>query len=107
MNKGQNSKSMMPELWFVCIALLLNEIDLLMKFHVDALHSFKIILRIKKERTDGQMDGRTSQSLYATLRGHKNRKQTTKNFSDKIIFLEAKCGSNLMKLNNEKYISGG
>jgi len=41
------------ELWFLCTALLLNGIYLPMKFHVDALHSFKVMLRTKKERTDG------------------------------------------------------
>ena len=36
------------ELWFLCNALLLNEVYLPMKFHVDALHSFKVMLRTKK-----------------------------------------------------------
>jgi len=66
-SKSNNSK----ELWFLCIALQLNEIYLPMKFNVDALHSFKVMFRTKKGRTDGQTDRRTSQSLYATLRGHK------------------------------------
>jgi len=48
-------------------------------FYVDALHSFKVMLRTKKGQTDGwrdrQTDGRTSQSLYATLRGIKIQKQ--------------------------------
>jgi len=35
------------ELWFLCTALLLNEIYLPMKFHVDALHSFKVMLWTK------------------------------------------------------------
>ena len=55
-----------------------------MKFHVDALHSFEVMLRTKQGRTDGltegrtdgrndgKTDGQTSRSLYATLRGHKN-----------------------------------
>jgi len=46
-----------------------------MKFHVDVLHSFKIMLRTKKDgRTDGLTEGRTisSRLLYATLRGYKN-----------------------------------
>ena len=30
-----------------------------MKFHVDALHSFKVILRTKKGRTDRRADGLT------------------------------------------------
>jgi len=55
------------ELWFFCTALLLNEIYLPIKFHVDALNSFKVMLRTKK----GRMDGRV---LYATLRGHKKLK---------------------------------
>ena len=38
-----------------------------MKFRVDALHSFKVMLWTKKG-TDGQ----TSRLLYATLRGIKN-----------------------------------
>jgi len=42
------------DLWFLCTALLLNEIYLPMKFHVDALHSFKIMLRTRKGRTDGR-----------------------------------------------------
>ena len=44
------------ELWFLCTALLLNEIYLPMKFHVDALHSFEVMLRTKKGRTDGQTE---------------------------------------------------
>jgi len=47
---------------FLCTALQLNEIYLPMKFHVDGLHSFKVMLRT---------DGRTSRLLYATLWGHK------------------------------------
>jgi len=39
----------------LCTALLLNEIYLPMKFHV-ALHSFKVMLRTKKGRTDGRVD---------------------------------------------------
>jgi len=45
------------ELWFLCNALLLNEIYLPMKFHVCALHSFNVILQAKKG-TGGQTDGR-------------------------------------------------
>jgi len=33
------------KLWFLCTALLLNDIYLPMKFHVDTLHSFKVMLR--------------------------------------------------------------
>jgi len=44
------------ELWSLCTALLLNEIYLPLKFHVDALHSLKVILRTKNGRTDGQTD---------------------------------------------------
>jgi len=56
-------------------ALLLNEIYLPMKFHGDALQSFKVMLRTKKGRTDGRthvrtdgrtnglMDGRTDESI--------------------------------------------
>ena len=51
------------ELWFLCTALL-NEIYL----PVDALHSFKIMLRTKTGRTEGLM----SRLLYANLREHKN-----------------------------------
>jgi len=40
------------ESWFLCTALLLNEICLPIQFHVDALHSFKVMLRTKKGRTD-------------------------------------------------------
>jgi len=47
------------ELWFLCTALLLNEIYLPMKFHVDALHSIKVMLRTKKGWTDRQTDRRT------------------------------------------------
>ena len=65
------------ELWFLCTALLLNEIYLLLKFHIHALHSFKVMLRTKKRRTDGRTerrtdwrtDGRTSRLLYATFWG--------------------------------------
>ena len=35
------------ELWFLSPALLLNEIYLPMKFHVDALHNFKVMFRTK------------------------------------------------------------
>jgi len=35
------------ELWFLCNALFFNEIYLPMKFHVDALHNFKDMLRTK------------------------------------------------------------
>jgi len=52
------------ELWFLCTALLLNEIYLPMKFHVDALYSFKVILRkIKDKRTDGRTDGQTDRRV--------------------------------------------
>jgi len=44
------------ELWFLFTALLLNEIYLPMKFHVDALQSFKVMLRTKKGRTDRLTD---------------------------------------------------
>jgi len=44
------------ELRFLCTALLVIEIFLPMKFHVDALHSFKVMLRTKKRRTDIQVD---------------------------------------------------
>jgi len=47
------------ELWFLCTALLLDEIYLPMKFHVDALHTFKVMLWTKKGRTGGQTDGLT------------------------------------------------
>jgi len=35
------------KLWFLCTALLLNEINLPKKFHVDALHSSNVMLRTK------------------------------------------------------------
>jgi len=63
------------ELWFLCTALLLNEIYLPMKVHVNALPSFKVMLRTKQRdgqtdwRTEGQTGGRTSRLLYANLRG--------------------------------------
>ena len=54
------------QVWFLCTALL-NEIYLPMKLNVDALHSFKVMLRTKKGRTDGQTDwrtdGRTEESI--------------------------------------------
>jgi len=60
------------QFWVLCTVLLLNEIYLPMKCHVDALHSFKVMLRTTRNGpTDGQTDGRVS--LYATLRRHKNR----------------------------------
>jgi len=40
------------ELFILCAALLLNEIYLPMKFRVDAMHSFKVMLRTKKGRTE-------------------------------------------------------
>jgi len=42
------------ELWFLCTALLLNEIYLPIKFHVDALHSFKVMLRTKFKNENEQ-----------------------------------------------------
>jgi len=42
------------ELWFLCTALLLNEIYLPMKFHVNALHSFKVMLRTKFKNENEQ-----------------------------------------------------
>jgi len=52
----RKSLSHMQELWVLCTALLPNEIYLPMKFHVDALHSFKVMLRTKKDgRTDGPL----------------------------------------------------
>jgi len=58
--KGNNSKSMkLWVLWFLCILLLLNEIYLPMKFHVDALHCFESYAPDKKvtgRQTDGQVD---------------------------------------------------
>ena len=60
------------ELWFLCTALLLNEIYLPMKLHVEALNNFQVMLRKKRDgRTDWQTDGRTSRLLYATFWGHK------------------------------------
>jgi len=44
------------ELWFLCTALLLNEIYLPMKFHVDALLGIKVMLRTKKGLTDRRTD---------------------------------------------------
>jgi len=61
------------KLWFLCTALPLNEIYLPMKFHVDDLHSFKVMLRTKKgQLTDWLTDWRMRRFIYATLRGHKN-----------------------------------
>jgi len=51
------------ELWFLCTALLLDEIYLPMKFHGDAFNSFKVMLRTKKGRTDGQTDRQTDESI--------------------------------------------
>jgi len=51
-------------LWFLCTAILLNEIYLHMKFHVNALHCFKVILLTKKDgRTDWRTDRRTDESI--------------------------------------------
>ena len=55
------------ELWLLCTALLLNEIYLPLKFHLMP----GIVLKLCSGQK-GQTDERTSQSLYATLRGHKN-----------------------------------
>jgi len=51
------------KLCFLCTDLLLNEIYLPMKFNVDALHSFKVMLRTKKGRTNGLTDWRTDESI--------------------------------------------
>jgi len=56
------------EVWFLYTALLLNEIYLPMKFHVYALHSFKVMLGQKR---DGRTDRGTCRMLYATLPGYK------------------------------------
>ena len=50
-------RAITPKVWSIELksfstALFLNEIYLPIKFHVDALHSFKVILRTKKGRTD-------------------------------------------------------
>ena len=42
------------ELWFLCTALLLNEIYMPMKFHVNALHSFKVMLQTKFKNENEQ-----------------------------------------------------
>jgi len=42
------------ELWFLCIVLPLNKIYLPMKFHVDALHNFKVMLRTKFDNENEQ-----------------------------------------------------
>jgi len=63
--KNENEKRVITpkvwnfELWFLYTALILNEIYRIMKFHVDALHSFKVMLRTKKGRTNRLTDGRT------------------------------------------------
>ena len=60
--KNENQqRAITPKVWciellFLCTACLLNEIYLPMKFHVDALHSFKVMLWTKKWRTDGLTD---------------------------------------------------
>jgi len=53
------------ELWFLCTALFLNEIYLpvYLKFHVDVLHNFKVMLRTKKGWTNGRTDGQTDESI--------------------------------------------
>jgi len=51
--KNENEqRAITPKVWsfklrFLCTALVLNEIYLPMKFHVDALHRFKVMLRTK------------------------------------------------------------
>ena len=52
------------ELWFLCTALHHNEIYLPMKFHVDALHSFKVMLWTKKRRTDWRTDESITSRAY-------------------------------------------
>ena len=73
-NENENEqRAITPKVWclelcFLLTALLLSEIYLPMKFYVDALHSFKVIIRTKKGRTDwltqwltyGQTDGRAN-----------------------------------------------
>jgi len=41
---------------FLCTPFFLIEIYLPIKFHVDALHSFTVMLRTKKGRTAGRTD---------------------------------------------------
>jgi len=57
MNKGQRAitpKVLCLELLFLSSALLINEIYLPMKFHVDDLHSFKVMLRTKFKNENRQ-----------------------------------------------------
>jgi len=61
------SKVWSIELWFLCTALLLNEIYLPMKFHVDALHSFQVMLRTKKGRTDRRTDWRVDYYIVGLI----------------------------------------
>jgi len=56
------------ELWFLCTALFLSEIYLPMKFHVDALQGFKVMLRTKKGRTDGRSDGQVDYYMPPLLK---------------------------------------
>ena len=69
--KNENEqRAITPKVWrfgYGSCALHFSSMRSIIKFHVDALHSFKVMLQTKKGRTDG----RTSQLLYATLRGHK------------------------------------
>jgi len=44
-------------------ALSYGSCALPMKFHVDALHNFKVMLRTKKGRTDGLTDGLTDRQV--------------------------------------------
>ena len=78
------SKVWCPELWFLCTALLLNEIYLPMKFHVDALHSFKVMLRTKKERTDGCPDWRVNYYMPPFGGIKINKEQLFQNYEAKI-----------------------
>jgi len=50
--RAMTPKVLSFELRFLCTERLLNEIYLPTKFHVDALHSFKVMLRTKKGHTD-------------------------------------------------------
>jgi len=72
------------ELWFLCTALLLNEIYLPMKFHVDALHNFKVMLRTKKGRTDRQTDGRVNHYM-PLFRGIKTISEWFKHHSELML----------------------
>jgi hypothetical protein len=67
--RALTSKLGKTELWFLCNAHLLNEINIPTKFHVDTSCCYRVMSRSKI--ADGQTDGQSGDYML-TLRVHKN-----------------------------------